>query len=262
MTFRSDARALVVFLLLTFVISWATWTIPVVPAMGPMLAAAAVTAGTTGWAGIRDLASRLTRWRVRRRWWLAAVSPLPLALLIVAVLWLTGQDLPAAGEISRRMTGPLGLGAVSFLAITAAASVGEEVGWRGYALPLLQRRHRPLYATLILAVPWWLWHLEFFLIDDLPLAGFPIYLVEVTAVAIILTWIYNGSGGSILLVAVWHAAYNWVSFTAVLTTVIVLLAVLQAVLLVVLEVRAQRHGRSILGGARLAHLALRPPRDQ
>jgi uncharacterized protein len=133
--------------------------------------------------------------------------------------------------------------------ITLVASVGEEVGWRGYALPRLQHRLRPLPATLILALLWWLWHLEFFLIDQVPLASFPTYLIEVTAVAIILTWIYNRSGASVLLVVVWHAAYNWVGFTASLATTIALLAVLQALLLVVLEFRAQRHGRSILGKA-------------
>jgi membrane protease YdiL (CAAX protease family) len=125
--------------------------------------------------------------------------------------------------------------------------VGEEVGWRGYALPQLQRGLRPLPASLILAVAWWLWHLEFFLLDDVPLARFPAYLVEVAAVAIILTWLYNRSGGSILLAVVFHAAYNAGSFSALISTMMTLLAVLLGIVLVVIELRAGRHGRSVLG---------------
>jgi uncharacterized protein len=252
---QRDTRQLALFFLLACAISWATWGIPVVPILGPMLAAIVVTAVTTGRAGLHDLAARLARWRVPLRWWLVAVSPVPLALLALAGLWIIGQDLPAVNDVSRAMAGPVGLGMVSFLLITLVASVGEEVGWRGYALPRLQRRLRPLPATLILAVFWWLWHLEFFLIDQIPLEDFPIYIIEVTAVAIILTWIYNGSGGSVLLVAVWHAAYNWVSFTASISVIIAPLATLQALLLVVLELRAQRHSRSILGPTTLDTMA-------
>ena len=252
---QRDTRQLALFFLLAYAISWATWAIPVVPVLGPMLAAVLVTAVTTGRAGLHDLAARLARWRVPLRWWLVAVSPIPLALLVLTGLWVAGQDLPAASDVSRDMARPIGLGVVSFLLITLVASVGEEVGWRGYALPRLQHRLRPLPATLILALLWWLWHLEFFLIDQVPLASFPIYLVEVTAVAIILTWIHNGSGASVLLVVVWHAAYNWVGFAASITTAIALLAVLQALLLVVLELRAQRHSRSILGPTTLDTMA-------
>jgi hypothetical protein len=135
-----------------------------------------------------------------------------------------------------------------FVLATVVASVGEEVGWRGYALPQLQRRFRPLPATLAPGLVWWLWHLEFFIIDKVPLSQFPAYLIEVVAVAIILTWLYNRSGGSILLVVVFHAAYNGVSITGLTTTVVVPTAILQGILLVVVELHAGRHGHSALGG--------------
>jgi membrane protease YdiL (CAAX protease family) len=167
-----------------------------------------------------------------------------LFLLTLMALLLTGQSLPDSTDVLRQF-GDSG-GAAAFLFVLAA-SVGEEVGWRGYALPQLQRRFRPLPATLVLGLLWWLWHLEFFIIDKLPLSQFPAYLIEVVAVAIILTWLYNRSGGSILLVVVFHAAYNGVSITGLTTTVVALAAILQGILLVVLELHAGRHGRSVLG---------------
>lgn len=138
------------------------------------------------------------------------------------------------------------LGVVGFLVLALAGSAGEEVGWRGYALPQLQRRFDPLVATLIIAPVWWLWHLEFFVIDSLPMVAFVPYLVEVTCIAVILTWLYNGSGDSILLVIVWHAAINFVSVTETVATIISALAIVQGVVLVGLELRARRHGESVL----------------
>lgn len=244
---RLNSRALAMFFLLAYVISWAAWAIPVLPNLGPMLAAIIVIAVTTGRAGFRGLLSGLTRWRVRLRWWLVAISPVALFLLTLAALLLTGQSLPNATDVLVQFGGSSGAVALLFVLATLAASAGEEVGWRGYALPQLQRRFRPLPATLVLGLLWWLWHLEFFIIDRVPLSQFPAYLIEVVAVAIILTWLFNRSGGSILLVVVFHAAYNGVSITGLTTTVVALAAILQGILLVVLELHAGRHGRSVLG---------------
>jgi membrane protease YdiL (CAAX protease family) len=256
-TARLNSRALAGFFLLAYAISWAAWAIPVLPSLGPMLAAIIVTAVTTGRAGLRGLLSGLTRWRVRLRWWLVAISPVVLVLLTLAALIITGQRLPDSADVLRQFAGSSGAAAFLFVLATAAASVGEEVGWRGYALPQLQRRFRPLPATLVLGLLWWLWHLEFFIVDELPVSQFLVYLIEVVAVAIILTWLYNRSGGSILLVVIFHAAYNGVSITGLTTTVVALAAILQGMLLVVLELYAGSHGRSVLGsvtnGQRRSH---------
>ena len=126
-----------------------------------MIAAVVVTALTTGWAGVRDLVSRIAMWRVRLRWWKVALSPVLLLLAATGVLWITGQERPAVGDYARFSGTPV-LAIGVFAAITLAAAIGEEVGWRGFALPRLQRRFSPLIATLILASLWWLWHLQFF----------------------------------------------------------------------------------------------------
>lgn len=95
--------------------------------------------------------------------------------------------------------------------------LGEELGWRGYALPSLQSRFSPLSATLILALFWFLWHLPMFAVIATYRSFAPIGYVGMalglTCGAVVLTWLYNRSGGSILLVAIWHGLYNLVSAT-------------------------------------------------
>jgi hypothetical protein len=99
-----------------------------------------------------------------------------------------------------------------FLLITFVGSLGEETGWRGYALPQLQRRFSPLTATVILAPLWFWWHLPQFAVigtyRDFGPAGYVGMFLGLTCGAIVLTWLYNRSGGSILLVIVWHGVYN------------------------------------------------------
>ena len=143
----------------------------------------------------------------------------------------------------------IGVAAVAALIIIGA--VGEETGWRGYALPQLQRRFTPLGSSLILAVLWFAWHLPlFFLIAsyrNLGPGGYVGMFLGLACGAVILTWLYNRSGGSILLVAVWHGLYNLVAGTqaasGVLAAVVTTLVMSQAILLVVLDLRARRRGR-------------------
>ena len=142
------------------------------------------------------------------------------------------------------------------LLITFVGALGEETGWRGYALPQLQRRFSPLASSLILALVWFGWHLpQFFLIAayrDFGPGQYAGMFLGLTCGAVILTWLYNRSGGSILLVAVWHGLYNVVSgtqaATGMLAAVVSTLVMVQGVALIVLELRARRRGRpSVLG---------------
>ncbi len=89
-------------------------------------------------------------------------------------------------------------------------ALGEEVGWRGYALPALQARYNALLASVILGIIWALWHLpQFFnpatLYSDLPFALFAAYLIPFT---VLITWVFNSTGGSILLAMLAHAVTN------------------------------------------------------
>ena len=268
---RLDVKALVVFFALAYALSW-SWAFPLAAAhlvvlrgegwpthypalFGPAIAAVVVTAWTMGRPGVRDLLARMARWRVRPRWWLAALSPaafLGLALIAMAV---AGRAVPTPAEFGR-FSGIPAIGLAGVLLLIVLGAVGEETGWRGYALPQLQRRFSPLTSSLIIAVLWFGWHLpQFFVIatyrDSSPVQYVGMF-VGLTCGAVILTWLYNRSGGSILLVAVWHGLYNLVSgtqaATGMLAAVVSTLVMIQGVVLIILDLRARRHGRpSILG---------------
>jgi membrane protease YdiL (CAAX protease family) len=178
-------------------------------AYGPMLAAILMTGVTSGRDGLKDLFGRMLKWRVRPMWWLVALAPLALYVLVAVVLRLVegqGPDLAALGQIDFLPN----LGAGALLVWTLTFGLGEETGWRGYALPRLQRGRSALWATILLWVFWALWHLPlfFYLYDVTIIVGF---LFGLLAGAITFTWLYNSTGGSVLLVAVWHGAFNFVT---------------------------------------------------
>ena len=270
---RLDVRALLVFAALAYALSW-SWLTPLAAAhevvrrgagwpthlpalLGPAVAAVVVTAWTTGRPGLRDLGARVARWRVPLRWWLAAVSPVVFLGLALIAMAAAGKALPDAADFGR-FSGIPAIGLAGVLVIIFAGALGEETGWRGYALPQLQRRFSPLASSLILAVLWFGWHLPQFLViatyrDFAPVQYVGMFL-GLACGAVVLTWLYNRSGGSILLVAVWHGLYNVVSgtqaATGMLAAVVSTLIMIQAVVLIVLDLRARRRGRpSVLGPA-------------
>jgi uncharacterized protein len=263
------------FFVLACLLSWA-WLIPIAvtggvvvagkgwpthfPALlGPMLAAFVLTGLWAGRVGLTDLTRRMIRLRVPARWWLFAVSPLLLLALVLAVDAALARPLPALDDFAQLSGLPSGWGVGGVAAaVLLVNGFGEETGWRGYALPMLQRRHSPLAAALLVSLMWALWHAPMFVavasfrsFGPVVLVG---WLIGLVCGAVVLTWLYNRSGGSILVVAVWHAGYNMVAGTtaasgllaATSTTVVIGLAVV----LVVLEIRARRAaGSSILGPA-------------
>ena len=270
----SGLRSVVAFFALAYAISWAwaialavtgqvvergdPWPTHYPSLLGPAVAAFVVTALTTGRRGVRDLVGRMARWRVSPRWWLVAVSPAFFLAATLAGLAILDQDLPPVSDFGL-FSGTPAIGVVGvFLMITFVGALGEETGWRGYALPQLQQRLRPLTATLVLALLWFTWHVpQFWVIAtyrDFAPVGFVTMLVGLTAGAVVLTWLYNRSGGSVLLVIVWHGVYNFVGATQASVTAPAVSAsvwtfiTLHGVLLVVLELRARRRGLpSVIG---------------
>ena len=87
---------------------------------------------------------------------------------------------------------------------------GEEVGWRGYALPRLSARYGLAPAGIILGIIWAAWHLPLFFFPNSDTLGqsFPLYVLQVTAVSVAMAWLYWRTGGSLLLVMLFHAAVN------------------------------------------------------
>jgi len=282
MTAAKRLWPLTCFVALAYAISWG-WTFPLVAAgdviktgvgwpthfpalLGPALAAFMVTALAWGHAGLRDLLARMARWRMPLRWWAAALSPC--AFLAVALLVASAANtLPRLSDFGR-YSGLPAVGVVAVWMIAILITFGEETGWRGFALPLLQRRYGALVAALLVTPIWALWHLPFFFTvatyRNFPPAGYVGFVFSLACGSIVLTWLYNGTGGSVLACAVWHGLYNLATGTAAATGTIQAVTsafvYIQAFLLVGLELRARRRGQaSILGPRRLAALPGVPP---
>jgi membrane protease YdiL (CAAX protease family) len=255
------------FVALAYAFSWA-WLIPLVLAgglvvagvawpthfpalLGPLLAAFVMTTRQRGRRGVRDLLRRMAYVDVPVRWWLVALSPLMVLAAVLLVDTVAGQPLPAAEDFAVFSGLPSGWGVIGVAgALFLVNGLGEETGWRGYALPLLQQHHSPLVATGIVATVWVGWHAPMFLVVDTFRSFTPGILVGwvigLFCGAVVLSWLYNHSGGSILLVAVWHATYNLISgtdaATGLLAAVATTLVIALAITLVGLELRATHRG--------------------
>jgi membrane protease YdiL (CAAX protease family) len=89
--------------------------------------------------------------------------------------------------------------------------LGEEPGWRGFALPRLQRRNGPLLGSVILGVLWALWHLPLFwtgVWNPPTIPNILMFIVMITALTIIMTWVFNHANGSLLITMLMHASFN------------------------------------------------------
>src|SRR5215218_8965153 len=171
----------------------------------PSVVAIVLTAMVFGRGALRKLLGRLLIWRVNPFWYLVVLLG-PVALVGGVVLLNALMGGPA---LSLGMTL---LGAAIFFAISIfpGSALGEEIGWRGYVLPRLQSRMSALSASLLIAPIWGLWHLPLWL------QGGPVhtptvyaaFVVSAFALSVILTWVYNSTGGSLLMVVLLHATVN------------------------------------------------------
>ena len=244
---------LITYLIITFAFSWSVF-IPLalqkngvmdfsVPfpiyyfaSFGPLAGALCTTALLSGTAGLRELFGRMFRWRVGPLWWLVALSPLMLlgiTLIILRIAQGEWFDIGLLGEVE--FLPGLGIGALFLWLLTYG--LGEETGWRGFALPLLQKNRSAMKATAILWIFWACWHAPaFFLVYD-P-AILPGFLLGLFAGAIVFTWLYNSTGGSLLMVIVWHGVFNFTtaskaSKAGILSAVISTLVMFWAIVVVV-----------------------------
>ncbi len=162
---------------------------------GPAVAALIVTGITEGRTGVRQLLAKIVQWKVGWSWYVIAVG-LPFVLAAV-VWWIAGVPSRTPQPLSQTL-------------ILAALVIGEELGWRGFALPRLQERFSPLVSSLILGALWATWHLPNALIPGLShyFSAFPQFLLYVLAMTILFTWLANNTRGSVLIAWIFHAAIN------------------------------------------------------
>jgi membrane protease YdiL (CAAX protease family) len=173
--------------------------------LGPMLAAILVGAYESGGAGVRALFGQLLRWRVSLRWYLIALLGIAALELSVVPVRLASGGLVDGGAL----LGALGVAPFHFLFVAlVGGGLDEEMGWRGYALPRLQGRLGPLAANLLLGVLWAFWHLPLWFVPGSFQAGssFGLYVVSTVALSFLIGWVYNGTGGSLLLAILAHTA--------------------------------------------------------
>ena len=197
---------LITYFVLAYVLTW--WIYPLlhispliglVGLFGPALAAIIMAAITDGKPGVKALLSRTVRWRVGLPWYVVALGlPTLLSLATAGLSVAFGAGVLQFGQLSV-------LDFVVFVLV-----VGEELGWRGYALPKLLETRSALTASVILGVLWGLWHLPTFFSSSAPQQGLPIvaFVLLTVEYSVIMTWIYLHTRGSVLIATLCHGAIN------------------------------------------------------
>jgi membrane protease YdiL (CAAX protease family) len=225
---RAREGSLVAFFLLTYVVTWAAWIAawalsgghestrypgPGFPTLlfyvgvfAPGLIAVALTARHEGQSGVRTLLARLIQWRAGIRWYVFALTYMAVIKLTAALIHRL-----ATGEWPRFGDEPLYIMVAAILAtMVVFGQAGEELGWRGYALPRLASRFGLGGASVIIGITWASWHLPLFFIPGIETTGqsFTVYLLGVVALSVAITWLYAHTNGSLFLTMLMHSAIN------------------------------------------------------
>jgi membrane protease YdiL (CAAX protease family) len=189
-----------------------------IAAYSASLAGVILTAIVSGKAGLREMFRRLLIWRVGIGWW-------AFALVAFALMYLGGLVLAAlfsGSALVLKLAQPLYMFVPLFIMkFFLDAGLGEELGWRGFLLPRLQSRYSALVSSIIIGIVWGLWHLPLFMLEGMSptyemgqafgvvpaLLGYTVLIV--VPYAILFTWMYNNTKGSLLLAFVFHASQAW-----------------------------------------------------
>jgi hypothetical protein len=215
--------AIGVFLVLTFGWSWGFWVpkvfvarglvqgVPVLPnlgAFGPTVAAFVLVTYADGWSGAKRLALRAVQFDYPKRWFIPALFLSPAIVFVsLTVAYLTGT-IPSFPWRDNPVVLPI---AFVFIFVLGGP-LQEEFGWRGYLLDPLQERLSALGGGVIIGLIWAVWHLPLFYIPSEtiyfrnPFLGFA---VSITLLSVLMTWVYNNTNRSLLLVLLFHASFNW-----------------------------------------------------
>ncbi len=161
---------------------------------GPLVAAAYLTFREDGREGLKRLFGSLLAWRVSAKWYVLALF-VP-GLLLSAILWLM-QASGRQGEWHFLPGVPQLLGAF-------VIAVAEETGWRGYALARLAAKHGVFVGSCMLGVLWAIWHIPMFLAVGIPMSLGLVMLLFFVGGSLFFSWLYQGTGGSLLIAVFAH----------------------------------------------------------
>jgi membrane protease YdiL (CAAX protease family) len=223
---ESRVRHAFKFFSVTYTVSWACWIAAVAISMGTMAAAPQtaivrwvlllvgtftpaiiallLTAHADGKPEVSALLSRTLQWRVEFQWYLFAILYMPAIKAVVALTHrLATGAWPRFGH-----EGPFVI-AIAILISTPVQS-GEEIGWRGYALPRIADRFGLSTASVLVGLIWGVWHLPLFFLPGADKYGqsFPLYVAGVVAFSVAIAWLYGNTNGSLLLTMLMHSAFN------------------------------------------------------
>jgi uncharacterized protein len=191
------------------------WPIPFVvsavlaPFAGPFLAAFIMSGATEGKAGVGRLLRQIVLWRVGIQWYLFALVGIPILAVLGSIVLpgvLTSFQMPPVSWLPSYL--------VAFVVcFFVGGPLGEEPGWRGFALPRLQKQFGPFVGTLILAPIHVLWHLPLFWVPQWNTARETVldvvwYGLSGIAMTVVFTWLFNNTKGSVLLAALAHTSMD------------------------------------------------------
>jgi len=211
---KKNLSRLVLFFAITFIFSWMAWgvgagknaVLHVIGTFGPTLTALILTLCYEGSTGLQSILSRLLRWRLGCRWYIFVFGStiiIPVLAILIHV-WQGGIIVQTNNPNHWYLIIP------AFFQILFFSVLGEEIGWRGYALPRMQKYFGPFLASVLLGLVWGVWHLPLFLIEgnfhqQIP---FSLFMLQSIALSILLMRLYNRTSESLLIVHLFHAASN------------------------------------------------------
>lgn len=240
---------------LTFVISWLLWlpsvlrstVMPELPEfvglfgmfapLVPMLVAFYLVSRESGWAGLKTFMARAIRLDFNKLWLIPTIVIFPIVgIVTIAILNQLGETLEWS------TLSPIAAISTFFMILFVGGGL-EEFGWRGYALDPLQDRYGMLTASLVLGFIWGLWHLPLFFIEGTVQSNIPAwqFILQTMVIAILYTWLYNHTNGSLFVAILFHTIGNttsallpayfatstgrWANFLILLVLVIVILLI-------------------------------------
>ncbi len=218
-----DSRQLGVFLVIVFGLAWSMfalfilatdWVVGtfgelsgshplfILAVYAPAIAALILVGISAGLSGLGRFLSRLLLWRAPAFWTLFLILGFPAVFFAGALFKGNASTAPMFTESASAL-----LPAIGFMLILGPV---EEIGWRGFALPILQRYLLPFWAGLILGMIWAIWHIPAFLLSGTPQAGwgFLPFFAGSVACSVILTALFNEARGSLLLAMLFHFQMN------------------------------------------------------
>ena len=201
-------RELVIFFVLSYLIAWSTLPFGSFLAFSPLFSAIIVVTIAEGWRGLAQVGRRLIRWRVNWIWYAAAIGlPLLVHALAIGLNMAAGAPAPSLAQFQPwyAVLMVFGLSMVNPL----EGPLGEEPAWRGFAQPRLQSKWSPFASAALLAVLITSWHLPLVFMPQFDL-GLP-DIATTVLVTFWYAWLFNRSGGSVLLPLIAHVTEGCVN---------------------------------------------------